>query len=67
MSNLSLLFASKVCGGSMGSGGVGETFSPGARPEAAETAWSDARSIPSGGDTLPSGIASMEHWLDLNA
>ncbi len=69
MSYLTFLFASKVPGMSKSSGAVGERESaiPAAWPNAAET----ASSVPSAPwpaeHGLPSGIASMEHWLDLNA
>ena len=70
MSYLSLLLASKSQGMSRPSTGVRvgdehESFSPPAWPEAMETSGSGtSRPIE---QVLPLGIASMEHWLDLNA
>ena len=70
MSYLSLLWTSESQGISKSSAGVSvgeqhESFSPPARSNAAETA------VPVTGtqieQVLPSGIVSMEHWLDLNA
>jgi hypothetical protein len=70
MSYLSLLLASQSQGMSRPSAGVcvgdeHESFSPAAWPEARETTGSDT-SRPME-QALPLGIASMEHWLDLNA
>jgi hypothetical protein len=70
MSYLSLLLSSQSHGMSRPPAGVCvgkqyESFSPTARPDAGETTGSGtSRPVE---QALPLGIASMEHWLDLNA
>ena len=72
MSYLSLLFASDACvslSGAPGAipGGEARAFVSAAGPLGADaTGYAEAAQGPSE-EALPSGVASMEHWLDLNA
>jgi hypothetical protein len=67
MSYLSLLFASQTQGVVNVSGASREAeHEMFAGPNAGERAWTGAGDRPDDYQ-LPLGIASMEHWLDLNA
>jgi hypothetical protein len=67
MSYLSLLFSSATWGTANASGvnrdDDRDFFT---EPDAGEGAWTGGENGPEDG-LLPLGIASMEHWLDLNA
>ncbi|HEY7428086.1 MAG TPA: hypothetical protein VH682_27885 [Gemmataceae bacterium] len=68
MSHLSLLFGSQVSSGMSGASAAGvEAFAPRTGPDARETACAAVVASRPDDYTLPSGVASMEHWLDLNA
>jgi hypothetical protein len=71
MSSLSILLASNVRGTAPASGAGGEyergAFAPAAWPEARRAAWAVTPVSSPDEYALPSGVASMEHWLDLNA
>jgi hypothetical protein len=68
MSHLSLLFGSQVSSGMSGASAAGvEAFAPKACPATREIACTHTVSSRPDDYTLPSGVASMEHWLDLNA
>ena len=71
MSNLSLLLAVKNHGATPTSGAGGESergaFSPGAWPGAERSVRREPAATVPGEFALPSGVTSMEHWLDLNA
>jgi len=68
MSHLSLQFGSQVSSGMSGVPMAGvEAFAPRAWPDTRETTCAVVVASRSDDYTLPSGVASMEHWLDLNA
>jgi hypothetical protein len=64
MSYLSLLFASKAA---RLSSGVRESHNPQAEIRMEDWNLGSPTRREEGEQTLPSGVASMEHWLDLNA
>jgi hypothetical protein len=67
MSHLSLLFTSATQGTSNAFGMNRQTeHEVHAAPDTAESAWTGTGDE-SNDYRLPSGIASLEHWLDLNA
>ncbi len=68
MSHLSLLFGPQISSGMLGASGAGvEAFAPRSWPDARESACAAVGTSGPDDYTLPSGVASMEHWLDLNA
>jgi hypothetical protein len=67
MSYLSVLFASKAHGMTLGSRAGAEEEREAFAPEAAETARSSPSTSLTAEQALPLGITSLQHWLDLNA